>query len=131
MWGIALARTDFAEHRLPDRLTLPAIPAAIAVVAQLWPNHLGQALGSGAILATGAAVLALVAGLGWGDVKLAGSLGIIAGGSNTIAEATAIICLIGGLHVLIHLAIDGDKNAHIPFGPALLTGFVPSTLVLP
>ena len=35
VWGIALARIDFAQHRLPDRLTLPAIPGAIALVAQV------------------------------------------------------------------------------------------------
>jgi hypothetical protein len=28
-WSVALARVDFREHRLPDRLTLPAIPVAL------------------------------------------------------------------------------------------------------
>ncbi|MFM6967508.1 MAG: prepilin peptidase [Microbacteriaceae bacterium] len=127
-WGIALARKDFAEHRLPDRLTLPAIPAAFAVVAQIWPDRIVHGLEWGVIAVAGATVLALVADLGWGDVKLVASLGTIVGGSDTITEATAAMCLAGGVHVLIHLVIDGNKRAHIPFGPALLVGFGPSLL---
>lgn len=129
VWGIALARKDFAEHRLPDRLTLPAIPAALAVVVQVWPNHIVLAVEWGVILVAGATVLALITDLGWGDVKLIASLGIIAGGSGTVTEATAFISLVGGAHVVVHLTFDGDRRAHIPFGPALLMGFAPSIAV--
>jgi prepilin signal peptidase PulO-like enzyme (type II secretory pathway) len=111
-------------------LTLPAIPAAIATVATLWPTNLGVAVQWGIVVVAGATILALVADLGWGDVKLVASLGIIAGGSTTITHAATIICLAGGAHVLVHMVVDGNRRAHIPFGPALLTGFTPSIVAL-
>lgn len=126
MWGAALARIDFAEHRLPDMLTIPAIPAAVAVVATLWPAGLTDALRWGVVVVAGATILAVVADLGWGDVKLVASVGVIAGGAGTLDTAAIAICVAGGAHVLVHLAIDGDRRAHIPFGPALLTGLAPS-----
>lgn len=128
-WATALARIDFAEHRLPDRLTLPAFPAAVWIVAQFWPHNLGESVQWAALVLAGAAILAVVADLGWGDVKLLGVLGMIAGGSGTVANSAFMVCIGGGLHVLVHLMVDGDKRAHIPFGPALLLGFVPSAFV--
>jgi leader peptidase (prepilin peptidase)/N-methyltransferase len=128
-WATALARIDFAEHRLPDRLTLPAYPAAAGIVAQFWPHSLGESVHWAAFLLAGSAILAVVADLGWGDVKLLGVLGIIAGGSGTVSDSAFMVCISGGLHVLVHLVVDGDKRAHIPFGPALLLGFVPSAFV--
>jgi leader peptidase (prepilin peptidase)/N-methyltransferase len=128
-WATALARIDFTEHRLPDRLTLPAFPAALGIVAQLWPHYLGESVQWAALVLAGAVTLAVVADLGWGDVKLLGVLGIIAGGSGTVADSAFMVCIGGGLHVLVHLMVDGNKRAHIPFGPALLLGFVPSAFV--
>jgi leader peptidase (prepilin peptidase)/N-methyltransferase len=128
-WATALARIDFAEHRLPDRLTLPAFPAALGIVAQLWPHNLGESVQWAALVLAGAVTLAVVADLGWGDVKLLGVLGMIAGGSGTVANSAFMVCIGGGLHVLVHLMVDGNKRAHIPFGPALLLGFVPSAFV--
>jgi len=128
-WVTALARIDFAEHRLPDRLTLPAYPAAAGIVAQFWPHNLGESAHWAVIVLAGAAILAVVADLGWGDVKLLGVLGIIAGGSGTVSDSAFMVCIGGGTHVLVHLVVDGDKRAHIPFGPALLLGFVPSAFV--
>lgn len=129
-WGFALARIDFAQHRLPDRLTLPAIPVAIAVVAYAWPDRTVTALQWGIVLTAGATILALVADLGWGDVKLIASLGILAAGADAIAESTTMICLAAGTHLLVHLLVDGDRRAHIPFGPALLLGFGPPALAM-
>lgn len=125
-WGIALAGIDFTEHRLPDRLTLPAIPAAILVTNALWPDRLVDSIRAVIIGLAAGAILALVADLGWGDVKLLGSLAPVAVGSGTVTESIGLMCVLGGIHVVIHLLVDGDKSAHIPFGPALLSGFMPS-----
>jgi prepilin signal peptidase PulO-like enzyme (type II secretory pathway) len=43
-WAVALARVDFREHRLPDRLTLPAIPIALGILAVKRPENLGFAV---------------------------------------------------------------------------------------
>lgn len=126
LWGVALARIDFAEHRLPDRLTLPAIPAGVVVVADLWPGHITDAVRWAVVIAAISVILALVADLGWGDVKLLAVLGVLAGGAGTISDSILAICIAGGAHVLIHLLVDGDRKSCIPFGPAILTGFVPA-----
>lgn len=125
-WGIALARIDFTEHRLPDRLTLPAIPAALLVTNALWSDRLVDSIRAVIIGLAAGAILALVADLGWGDVKLLGSLAPVAVGSGTVTESILLMCVLGGIHVVIHMLVDGDKAAHIPFGPALLSGFMPS-----
>jgi prepilin signal peptidase PulO-like enzyme (type II secretory pathway) len=52
-WATALARIDFTEHRLPDRLTLPAFPAALGIVAQLWPHYLGESVQWAALVLAG------------------------------------------------------------------------------
>lgn len=126
VWGAVLARIDFTEHRLPDRLTLPAIPAAILATNALWPDRLVDSIRAVIIGLAAGAILAVVADLGWGDVKLLGSLAPVAAGSGTVTESIGLICVLGGIHVVIHLLVDGDKSAHIPFGPALLAGFIPS-----
>ena len=125
MWAVALARIDFAEHRLPDRLTLPAIPAAVGIVADLWPAHLVESVNWAVIVVGVAVILALIADVGWGDVKLLVPFGLFAGGAGVIEQSLVAICLAGGAHVFVHLAIDGDRKAHIPFGPAILMGFAP------
>lgn len=125
LWGAALARIDFAEHRLPDRLTLPAIPAGVAMVADLWPGQIEDAARWAVVIAAIGVILALVADLGWGDVKLLAVFGVLAGGAGTISDSILTVCIAGGAHVLIHLLVDGDRKSYIPFGPAILTGFVP------
>lgn len=129
-WGIALARYDFAEHRLPDRLTLPAYPAAVGVVADLWPELVGPALVTGGVALVIGFAASRLADLGLGDVKLLGVWGIVAGGSGEILGSLALVAILGGLHALIHLAITRDRAAHIPFGPAILAGFIPVVLDL-
>ena len=70
-------------------------------------------------------ILALIADVGWGDVKLLVPLGLFVGGAGVVEPSLMAICLAGGAHVLVYLAIDGDRKAHIPFGPAILMGFAP------
>ena len=125
VWAVALARIDFAQHRLPDRLTLPAIPAAIAIVADLWPERLVKSITWAVIVVGFAVILALIADLGWGDVKLLVSLGLFVGGAAVVDQSVLAICVAGGVHVLVHLVVNGDRKAHIPFGPAILMGFAP------
>lgn len=126
LWSVALARVDFREHRLPDRLTLPAIPIAVGLVAWSRPEALTFAVGAAIALGTTGLVAQRFADLGWGDVKLLPSVGLLAANSENPSEnlvewfvATAII---GGIHAAIHLVITRDRQSHIPFGPSILGG---------
>jgi leader peptidase (prepilin peptidase)/N-methyltransferase len=86
VWMTGLAAIDLDVRRLPDRWTLPAFPvgalllAACAVAGDAW-----GAWGSALACAAGSGVVYLVltllnpAGLGLGDVKLAGALGMLTG----------------------------------------------------
>ncbi|QJY50864.1 prepilin peptidase [Pseudonocardia broussonetiae] len=78
-FAVAAGVVDLRHRRLPDALTLPAVPVALLLVAPLGVAALGRAA-AGAALACGvhAAVhLASPRSLGAGDVKLAASLGAV------------------------------------------------------
>src|SRR3954471_20949367 len=119
-----LTRVDLAEHRLPDRLVVPALAAGLAGFGLSW-------LVSGATLIPLVAaavyggmlfVLALFGGMGWGDVKMAAALGL-ASPSVAIALGSPLLAfLLGGIAALVVLIRRGPK-ARIAFGPFLLAGY--------
>ena len=84
--GVALAFIDLDTKRLPDRLTLPSYPVALillgaaAFLDHTWDSWLRAILGG---LAVGAFYFLLwfvyPSGMGFGDVKFAGVLGIYLG----------------------------------------------------
>jgi len=126
VWSVALARVDFREHRLPDRLTLPAIPVAVGMVAWMNPSALGFASTASVVLFTAGWVAHRVADLGLGDVKLLPSVGLLSANSANPAENLVVwfvaMAVLGGIHAVIHLVITRDRRSHIPFGPAILGG---------
>jgi leader peptidase (prepilin peptidase)/N-methyltransferase len=114
------------DHRIiPNRITGPAAIAALVAIAALDTGFLVEALvaalaGGGFFLI---AALLHPRGMGMGDVKLAGMLGLYLG--RAVAPAI-MIALIGG--VLVGAAViarkgaaEGRKTA-VPFGPFLALG---------
>jgi hypothetical protein len=89
--GVPLAVIDARCQRLPDALTLPSYPVALALLgfaALLLPDGAGHFLGAlaGLALACGLFLLQVLlypAGLGWGDVKLSGLLAGWAGAGGS------------------------------------------------
>ena len=84
--GVALSVIDLDTRRLPDAIVLPSYAVAgvlLLLPAALdgdWPAYLRAALGMAALYAFYLAlVLVYPAGMGFGDVKLAGVLGIYLG----------------------------------------------------
>ncbi len=127
-WSVALARIDFREHRLPDRLTLPAIPVAWGVLALTRPENLGFASAGAVVIMAIGLVAHRIAGLGFGDVKLAPTVVAIVSNSANPAENLVEwfmgMSILGGIHAVIHLSITRDRRSHIPFGPAILGGML-------
>jgi len=130
--GVALAAIDIAVQRLPDRLTLPAIPVlaallAIAAVADGDPARLlGAALG-GLAMAAGFLLLALVrpGQLGGGDIKLAALLGLALGwlGWPAVLAGAALGFALGAIAGLALIAFRrATLRSQISFGPYLLCG---------
>jgi leader peptidase (prepilin peptidase)/N-methyltransferase len=131
--GAVLADTDLREHRLPNRLVLPAIGASVLLLlgASLLDGELERwpaALLGGAALFGLYLVLALVspAGMGMGDVKLAALIGVYAGyqGLSTWLLAAFAGFLVGALVALAGMAFRRlNGRSSIPFGPFMLAGF--------
>jgi leader peptidase (prepilin peptidase)/N-methyltransferase len=135
--SIALAGIDIDVKRLPDALTLPsyAVGGVLLAVASLDDPHalLRAGLGAAAMFAVYFAIcFAYPAGMGFGDVKLSGVLGLYTAWLGWDVWATGLLLgfFSGGLFglVLIGLGRGGRKTA-IPYGPFMLLGAFLAILV--
>lgn len=130
--GIALALIDLDHHRLPNVITIPAYPvtAVLLVLASVLTGDYGRlltALIGFAILGGFYLVLALGyrGGMGWGDVKLAGSLGMLLGwlGWPQLIVGGFSAFLIGGvLGIALMVFGKAGRKSRLPFGPFMLIG---------
>ncbi len=132
--AVVLAATDLSAHRLPDRVTYPAVAvctAALLVDAAVhgtWTALLtAVAAGATAFLVGGLGWSLAPQGLGLGDVKLLGLLGLVLGwfGWGVLMAGVFLGLLTGALVSVLLLATRraGWRTA-IPFGPPLLAGAV-------
>jgi leader peptidase (prepilin peptidase) / N-methyltransferase len=137
--GVALAAIDITVQRLPDRLTLPAYPILIALLATAAiAGHdltaMVRALLGGVTLAAGYLLLALLrpGQLGGGDIKLAGVAGLALGwlGWSTLIAGTVLGFV---LSALVSLALLASRRitlrSQICFGPFLLGGALLAILI--
>nr|WP_202450121.1 A24 family peptidase [Streptomyces sp. SID4917] len=138
-FAVLLALVDRHVHRLPDQLTLPLAAAAAVLlgVAALLPGAGGSwslALLGGLALGVCYFVLFLINpnGMGFGDVKLALSLGVALGWYGWLVLFVGAFAgfLLGALYGLglILLRRAGRKSA-IPFGPFMITGALTGILL--
>ncbi|HWC33202.1 MAG TPA: prepilin peptidase [Mycobacteriales bacterium] len=130
--GVALAMIDLDVQRLPDKLTLPSYPVglvllgiAAAVDGSGWAY--GRALiGMAALFGFYAIVWFIYpAGMGLGDVKLSGVLGLylawLGWGQLLVGAFSAF--LVGAVVSVAVVAIrGGDRKTKVPFGPFMLIG---------
>lgn len=130
--SIALALIDVDVRRLPDAIVLPSYPVALAVIA-LAAVATGQ---PGALLRVVLGGLALLAfyfvlflahprGMGFGDVKLAGVLGLYLAwlGWEELVVGAFLAFLVGGLAgAALMLVRRAGRKSQIPFGPYMLIG---------
>ncbi len=121
---VAVAGIDLEHRIIPNRILAPAAVLAVAVTAVLWPEQLAGNLiaGAGAFALLLAASLACPGGMGMGDVKLAGVMGLYLGLS--IVPALGLAFLIGSAVGLALIGRDGSaaRKRALPFGPFLALG---------
>jgi leader peptidase (prepilin peptidase)/N-methyltransferase len=125
--AVPIAAIDAEHHVIPNRITAPAAIVALALGSALDPSGeparlAAAAIAGGAFLAV---AIAVPAGMGMGDVKLAGLLGLLLG--SAVAPALLIALLSGVLAGLVVLArrAPGERRAvGVPFGPFLALGGV-------
>jgi leader peptidase (prepilin peptidase)/N-methyltransferase len=130
--GVLLAVIDLQHHLLPNRVVGPSvgIGAVLLLVAALpdgnWDALLRAGLGAVALFA-GYLALALISpqGLGLGDVKLAGLLGLYLGWIGWSAVFSGAIAGFAIQALLALVLLAGRRiglRGELPFGPAMLLG---------
>lgn len=130
--AVLLAAIDRRVHRLPDELTLPAagVAAVLLGIAVLLPEHGGSwlsALLGGAALGAFYFLLFLINpnGMGFGDVKLALSLGVALGwyGWAVVFAGGFAGFLFGAAYGLGLMVLRrAGRKTGIPFGPFMIAG---------
>jgi len=130
---IALAAIDFDHQLLPNKIVYPL--AVWGVIATLLVDRddlvENLAAGAGAFLFLFAAVVAYPRGMGMGDVKLAGAMGLYLG--LAVIPALLVAFLAGsavGVAILVREGVSARKKA-VPFGVFLALGGVVGVLAGP
>lgn len=130
--SVALSLIDLDTHRLPNVIVLPSyLVGGVLLGASSLVSHDYAAMGSAAVGAAGLYLayllmaLAKPGGMGFGDVKLAGVIGLYLGwlGWGPLAVGVLAAFLLGGLYSIgLLLARKATRSTGVPFGPWMLTG---------
>jgi leader peptidase (prepilin peptidase)/N-methyltransferase len=130
--GVALSMIDLDVRRLPNALTLPSyvVAAGLLALAAVLEHHpsrlIGAAIGMAALYGLYFALMMIKpGGMGFGDVKLAGVLGMYLGylGWGALGVGAFLAFLIGGLAgIVLMFAGHAGRKSRIPFGPFMITG---------
>lgn len=147
---VAAVVSDVRQRKIPNRLVLSAlagIPALLTLTilgtvlagagaaAEQWFQSLMRGLGGLVVLAGGHLLLAIRGGLGGGDAKLAGVIGLVLGcfgGWGTVLLGTLLAWGaggVGGVACAVLQRANGRHDPHtsrdpqeLPFAPFLLGG---------
>jgi leader peptidase (prepilin peptidase) / N-methyltransferase len=129
---VPIALIDIDTRRIPNKITGPAAIVAIAATALLQPDQLGDRLLAGAIAggALGAVALAMPGGMGMGDAKLVGVLGLFLGSAVIPAVVIAFVLgSIAGVGIAVRTGVQAARKVRVPFGPFLALGGVVGLMV--
>lgn len=130
---IAVAGIDLDHRIIPNRIVAPAAVYGVVMAVAVRTEDLPELLiaGAAAFLLLLLAALAYPAGMGMGDVKLAGVLGLYLG--RAVAPALLVAFLTGALVGLAMIAREGAgaRKKGVPFGPFLALGGVVGLLCGP
>jgi leader peptidase (prepilin peptidase)/N-methyltransferase len=140
--SVTLGFTDARCRRLPDVLTLSSYPAAAALLGAAapfvpgGPRLLARAALGGALAAGFYLLLACVypRGLGWGDVKLSGVLGMYLGWLGPRAFAAGMVApfvLAAVTGTILIGAGAATRHSRIAFGPFMVSAAAAVVLVTP
>jgi leader peptidase (prepilin peptidase)/N-methyltransferase len=122
---VPITLIDLEHHIIPNKLVAFGSVGAVAIIAALDPGalppHLIAAAAAGGFLLI--AAIAYPAGMGMGDVKLAGMLGLFLG--RAIAPAMFVAFIGGtlvGVAIMARVGAAAGRKKGIPFGPYLALG---------
>ena len=127
---VAISVIDIRHKKIPNRIVYPGVlvSAGFVVVADLAGSELDAARAGIGLLAYGAGVLlvALISprGMGMGDVKLAGWIGLVCGslGLAYVGVAAGAGIVLGAAGAIVALLRGAGRKSAIPYGPFLAAG---------
>jgi leader peptidase (prepilin peptidase)/N-methyltransferase len=128
---VPITLIDLDERIIPNRLTGPGALAAVGLLAALDPGALPEHLiaGAGAGLFFGLAAVVRPGGMGMGDVKLAGMLGLFLGATVAFALLVALVAgTVVGVAIMARVGAAAGRKTAVPFGPFLALGGVVALL---
>lgn len=124
---VPAAAIDLEHRRIPNAITLPGCLVAVALGLAFDPagEPVRLLAGLGAGVAFLAVALASPKGMGMGDVKLVGMIGLFLGAS--VIPAVLIALLAGtsvGAVVIARVGVRNGRKTAVPFGPFLALGAI-------
>ena len=127
---LALTATDFERHLLPNRVMYPCLLAAL-VLSWAWPHRPPLSGLEGGV--TGAlvmlAVFLVLPGFGFGDVKLAGLIGLVLGFPGVLS-GLLVGMILGGVGAgWLLLSKRAGMRTAIAYGPYLAGGAILEMLI--
>jgi len=129
---VPCAAIDIEKRIIPNRITGPASVVALAAGLALDPGgeltRVASALAAGGFLLI--ASLLRPAGMGMGDVKLTGMMGLFLGRSVAVALFAALLAsVLTGVVLATRRGVYAARKTALPFGPYLAFGGVLAALV--
>ena len=131
---VPIALIDLDHQIIPNKITAPAAILAVAIGLALKPSGVPEQLiaGAGAAAFLLVFVFAYPRGMGMGDVKLAGVLGLFLGREVGVAIFVAVIAgTLVGAAVMARLGVERGRKTRVPFGPFLALGGIVALLAGP
>jgi leader peptidase (prepilin peptidase) / N-methyltransferase len=130
---IALAAIDFDHKLLPNKIVYPLAVYGVIATLLVDSGDLVENLiaGAGAFVFLLVAVIAYPRGMGMGDVKLAGAMGLYLGAS--VIPALLVAFLSGSVVGIVIIAREGaaGRKKAVPFGVFLALGGIVGVLAGP
>lgn len=129
---IPIAFIDLDVQRIPNVLTLPAAVVAVILGTALDPGGELERMIAGAVAALFLGIPAFInpRGMGMGDAKLSGVLGLYLGTATAPALLIALLSgVLASVAIVARLGVGRARRTRIPFGPFLALGGVTAVLV--
>jgi leader peptidase (prepilin peptidase)/N-methyltransferase len=124
---------DLRERIIPNAVVGPGAAVALVVGLALDPGGAVERVLSGVLAAAFLLAAALVSpsGMGMGDVKLLGFIGLCVGQFVLIALVVSLLAgLLAGAGVAVTRGVAVARATHLPFAPFLALGGVAAWVVL-
>jgi leader peptidase (prepilin peptidase)/N-methyltransferase len=128
---VACSVIDLERRIIPNRITGPGSVAAVAIGLALDPGGeptrlLWAAVAGGFLLVT---ALVRPSGMGMGDVKLLGMMGLFLGRPVLVALLVALLgSVVTGVVLARRHGVRAARKAGLPFGPYLAVGGIVAAL---